>query len=200
MELKAVIFDWGGVLMRTEDYEPRSRWDTRLGLAPGQVERAVHGIEAWRGVQCGEVDMETYWSAVGEELGLSASDLAQLREDFYSGDRLDETLVGQIRKLKARGLLVGLLSNNTPELMPILRQEGLDALFDAIVVSCDIGVMKPDRRAYQAILDVLGVGAAEALFVDDFIENVRGAESVGMAAVHFTPGLDVVAVAEGTAG
>ncbi len=197
MKLKAVIFDWGGVLMRTEDYAPRARWDARLGTAPGHVERVVHGIEAWQQLQRGEADVATYWRVVGDELGLGDDDLAQLREDFYSGDRLDEALVEQIGELKARGLLVGLMSNNTPELLPILRQAGLDTLFDAIVVSCDIGVMKPDPRAYRAILDALGVEAKAALFVDDFAENVRGAEAVGMGAVHFRPGMDVLAVVEG---
>lgn len=197
MKLKAVIFDWGGVLMRTEDYAPRARWDARLGTAPGHVERVVHGIEAWQQLQRGEADVATYWRVVGDELGLGDDDLAQLREDFYSGDRLDEALVEQIGELKARGLLVGLLSNNTPELLPVLRQAGLDTLFDAIVVSCDIGVMKPDPRAYRAILDALGVEAKAALFVDDFAENVRGAEAVGMGAVHFRPGMDVLAVVEG---
>ncbi|HLV43976.1 MAG TPA: HAD family phosphatase, partial [Aggregatilineales bacterium] len=190
MRLKAVIFDWGGVLMRTEDTAPRARWDARLGTAPGHVERVVHGIEAWQQLQRGEADVDTYWRAVGDELGLGDDDLAQLREDFYSGDRLNEALVEQIGELKVRGLLVGLLSNNTPELLPVLRQAGLDTLFDAIVVSCDIGVMKPDPRAYRAILDALGVEAEAALFVDDFAENVRGAEAAGMGAVHFRPGMD----------
>src|SRR5690606_13685042 len=108
--------------MRTEDTAPRARWDARLGTAPGHVERVVHGIEAWQQLQRGEADVDTYWRPVGDELGLGDDDLAQLREDVYSGDRLNEALVEQIGELKVRGLLVGLLSNNTPELLPVLRQ------------------------------------------------------------------------------
>jgi epoxide hydrolase-like predicted phosphatase len=193
MQRRAVIFDWGGVLMQTVNYAPRHEWDTRLGLAAGQVEAIVHGIEAWNRAQRGEIGEEAYWQAVAGKLGLDESAAEQLRDDFYRGDALDETLVALIRRLRGRGLLVGLLSNNAPSLAAALDRLNLADLFDARVISAEIGVMKPDPAAYHAVLDRLDVPPGAALFVDDSPANITGAAAVGMAAVRFTPDLDIEA-------
>ncbi len=182
--------------MRTHDYAPRRMWDERLGLAPGSVERVVHGIEEWRQAQLGLISPEVYWQAIAQRLGLSDQEVATLRRDFYSGDRLDEELIALIRNLRAQGVRIGLLSNNTPNLRRELADLGLDNLFDACTISAEIGVMKPAAAAYQAILSRLGVLPRWALMVDDAAENVAGARAVGMQAIHFTPQTDLLAALE----
>lgn len=196
MERRAVIFDWGGVLMRTEDYRPRHRWDERLGLSRGQVEQVVHGIEAWRKAQRGELDLDAYWRQVSAELGIDAAAARELRDDFYSGDRLNLDLVELIRELRAHGIRVGLLSNNTPDLPDMMLALEVDDLFDETVISARIGVMKPEPEPYHAILRRLDVAPQQALFVDDFSENAEAARKVGMAAVHYQPGVDLRAEIE----
>lgn len=188
---RVVVFDWGGVLMRTVDYRPRHAWDRRLGLPAGSVEAVVHGIPAWAEAQRGETPLEAYWEAVRRELDLTAEELAALQRDFYSGDRLDENLVALLRGLKRDGMPLGLLSNNSLDLRETLTTLGLDGLFDACVISAEIGVMKPAPEAYHAILERLGVPSDEALLVDDSAENIEGARAVGMQAIHFTPGLNL---------
>jgi epoxide hydrolase-like predicted phosphatase len=191
---KAVIFDWGGVLMRTLDYSSRHAWDHHLGLPSGAVESIVHGVPAWEQAQRGAITPEAYWEVVRESLGLDSEALAALREDFYIGDRLDKALVELIVDLHEREVLVGLLSNNTLDLYDALAAFELDQLFDAVVISAEIGLMKPDPAAYQAVLERLGVAPQQAIFVDDFPANVDGARAVGMEAVRFTPDLDLAAV------
>lgn len=191
MAQKAVIFDWGGVLVRTEDYASRHAWDARLGVQRGHVESVVHGIEAWRHAQRGEITVDAYWQAVGRELDLDEHALAELRASFYSGDRLNVELVELMNDLRARGVLVGLLSNNIPELASEMVEREVHDLFDARVISAEIGVMKPDARPYELILEKLGVQPADALFVDDFAENVEAARAVGMAAVHYRAGVEL---------
>jgi HAD superfamily hydrolase (TIGR01509 family) len=188
----AVIFDWGGVLMRTEDYTPRHNWDRRLGLPAGTVESVVHGIGAWQQAQQGKLSPDAYWAAVGAELKLEADQLNELRQDFYCGDRLNENLVTLIRRLR-RGddIAIGLLSNNIADLREELIQTGLNALFDAVVISAEIGVMKPAPAAYDAILGRLNLSPHEALLVDDSPANVAGAQAIGMKAVLFTPTLEL---------
>jgi epoxide hydrolase-like predicted phosphatase len=193
---KAVIFDWGGVLMRTIDYSSRHAWDHHLGLPSGSVESIVHGVPAWEQAQRGEIAPEAYWEVVQRSLGLDSEALAALREDFYIGDRLDETLVELIVGLRERGVLVGLLSNNTLDLYDALAAFELDQLFDAVVISAEIGLMKPDPAAYQVVLERLGVAPQQAIFVDDFPANVEGARAVGLEAVRFTPDLDLAAALE----
>jgi putative hydrolase of the HAD superfamily len=194
---RAVVFDWGGVLMRTEDYGPRRVWDNRLGLSAGSVEAVVHGIPAWEQVQRGELDIHPYWLAVANELNLSAEALRDLRNDFYSGDQLDPNLISLIRTLRQRGIRVGLLSNNSRLLLGEMKSLGVDHLFDAVVISAEIGVMKPHPRAYLTILEGLDIQAQDAVMIDDAAANVKGAQAVGMSAIQFTPGLDLQAALDG---
>ena len=191
----AVIFDWGGVLMRTVDYGPRFAWDDRLGLPRGSVESVIHGSDHvssdWRLAQQGSITIDEYWYRAGRRLGLTAKQLSELRGDFYSGDKIDQSLVDLIRNLRNRGLRAGLLSNYTTDLIGIIIREGLDGLFNAQVISAAIGVMKPDPAAYQAILDELSVESKNAFFIDDFEDNVKGAQALGISAVRFTPELEL---------
>lgn len=198
--IQAVIFDWGGVLMRTLDYRPRYRWDARLGLPPGGVERVVHGCEAWSRAQRGEISVEDYWAEVTRHLSLSPDDLAALQRDFYSGDSLDLELVALIRDVRGRGMMTGILSNNTPDLLDTIRALQIDTLFDSCVISAQIGVMKPDPRAYLAMLESLDVAPQHALLVDDFAHNIEGARTIGMSAIHFVPGMDLRAALDGWIG
>jgi epoxide hydrolase-like predicted phosphatase len=55
-----------------------------------------------------------------------------------------------------------------------------------MIISAEIGVMKPDERIYQIALEKLGVKPSESVFLDDFPKNVEGAIAVGMQAIHFT--------------
>jgi putative hydrolase of the HAD superfamily len=188
---RAVIFDWGGVLMRTEDHGPRNTWDNQLGLEIGSVERTVHGIEEWTRAQQGEISLAAYWQAVGQKLGLTPKQLRQLQGDFYAGDRLDPDLLSLIRELREAQVAVGLLSNNSPDLADTLADLEVAPLFTAIVISASIGIMKPDPAAYHAILEALEIAPEQAVFVDDSMDNVEGARAVGMASIHFTPGMDL---------
>jgi HAD superfamily hydrolase (TIGR01509 family) len=62
---------------------------------------------------------------------------------------------------------------------------GFADCFDVFVTSAEVGVMKPAARIYHVVLERMGVAPSQAVFVDDFIENVEAARRLGMHAVHF---------------
>ena len=193
---KAVVFDWGGVLMRTTNYTYRHRWDLRLGLAEGEVEKIVHGIPEWLRAQACSMPLDDYWKRVGNLLGLPPDDLNQLRSDFYRGDTLNAELIPWIKHLRKRGVAIGLLSNNTLDLIEVIQKTQVISLLDAIVISAQIGVLKPSIEAYTAILTALNISADHVLFVDDFAENVDGARRAGISAILFDPQIDIRIQAE----
>ena len=190
----AIIFEWGGVLMRTHDRARRHAWDARLGLPLGSVERVVHGSEAWLRAQRGNLTDEAYWQAVARELGLDAVALSQLQVDFYADDHLDGDLMAFIRELRANGVKVGLLSNNSAALLDELAALGVADAFDSCVISAVTGIMKPDPAAYHAILNALDISPERALFIDDTLANVEGARAVGMVAVLYRPDVSLRAI------
>jgi len=182
----AVIFDFGGVFMKTLDHEPRLRWDRRLNLPPGSVERTVHGSESWRQAQLGLLSLTDYWADVAQQLGITSDETLQLANDFYSGDQLDTELVALAQQLRADGFAVALLSNDSPALLNKLQGLAIDSLFDPLVISAQIGIIKPDLRAYQTVLDRLGRPASETIFIDDMPANIAGALALGIHGIHYT--------------
>ncbi len=197
-QLRAIIFDFGGVLVRTRSQHRRAAWEQRLGLAPGGAEALVFGGERGHAVQHGRTTDEAHWQWLGEHLGLGAEDLDALRADFFAEDVLDTELLAYVDRLRAAGLHVGLLSNVGDNGRAVFREKyGVLDHFDSVTTSAEEGVMKPDPRIFRIALERAGVQPGEAVFVDDFVANVEGARRVGMLAVHFrTPEQAVAELAE----
>jgi len=190
MAIQAVIFDIGGVLVRTEDLEPRRKWERRFGLPEWGLANLVFGNPVAMRAMIGQAPAEAIWAEVARQLSLASAELADLREDFWKGDRLDHDLLAFIRTLRPR-YRTGILSNAWPGARRY-HQGRLDGdTFDTLVFSAEEGLAKPDPEIYRRALGRLNVSAPEAVFVDDFIENVEAARGLGMGGVHFQPGINV---------
>ena len=183
--VKAVIFDYGGVLARTVDPAPRAAWERDLGLAPGALTAAVHDKQLWVAAQNGSITSDAHWRAVGEALGLSVSQLRELRASFYGGDVLNHELLACIDRLRQQDIALGLLSNFSTDLRGMLEAQDLLRRFDHVAISAEIGVMKPDAAAYEAILGMLTLPASACAFVDDLPANVAAARALGMHGIVF---------------
>ncbi len=185
MTIRAVISDLGGVIVRTHDHQPRARWERQLGMAPHALERLVFWGEAGEKAALGQIQPEEVWTWVIDRLGLTPGDRAVLESDFWAGDGVDDRLIDYFRGLRP-GLKIALLSNAWTSLRTALESEWQIAdVFDAIVVSAEVGLAKPDPRIYHLALAELGISPGEAVFLDDMQENIDAARFVGMHAVRF---------------
>ncbi|MEZ4715421.1 MAG: HAD family phosphatase [Caldilineaceae bacterium] len=191
--IRALIFDVGGVLVRTDDPAPRRRAEQRFGLGPGRAEFLVFNSEMGRQAQHGQMSAAELWAWVQAQLGADDATLAAFRRDFFGGDRLNAADVNLIRRLHGP-YQTAIISNAMDDLTDVVthRYPMADA-FDLIVGSAYEGIMKPDARIFQRTLERLGRQPDEAIFVDDFMHNVEGARAVGMHAIHYTPDLDLAA-------
>lgn len=183
--IKAVIWDCGGVLVSTADDSGRRAWEQKLRLPLHDLDRIVLGSETWIQVQCGTLLEEDYWTDVGTQLNLDQKAVQALRHDFYAGDRVDPILIDVITHLRP-GYKQAVLSNAPASLLETLRDHyHVSQLFDVIIASAWIKVMKPDPRAYRAVLEALGLRAEETVFVDDLLQNIDAAKKLGMHTIHF---------------
>ncbi|MEJ2754163.1 MAG: HAD-IA family hydrolase, partial [Chloroflexota bacterium] len=172
--IKAIIFDVGGVLLRTEDHSYRRRWEAELGLEHGEAEEIVFNSEMGQKAQRGEISDEELWQWIGQRLELGQR-LEAFRQDFWAGDVLDEDLVALIRSLRPR-YQTAVISNATDALRDSLaRKLGIADAFDVIIGSADLGIMKPSPVIYERALADLDREAQESLFIDDFQHNVTAA-------------------------
>lgn len=185
LALQGVIFDYGRVLAWTQHQEPRAAWERRLGLAPGAITQAVHNDHSWLAAQRGAVTIDVHWATVGTALQLSAADTEALREAFYAGDVLNTALVACIDHLRTLGLRTALLSNFSADLRAMLHAQDLLRRFDAVAISAEIGVMKPNAAAYERVLTMLGLEARACVFIDDVPANITAAQALGMQGIVY---------------
>jgi epoxide hydrolase-like predicted phosphatase len=182
--IRAVIFDFGGVIVRTEDASGRRAWEKRLGLEPGEADRIVFDSETAVQAALGQIDENAHWRWVGQRLGLSPDETAAFRRDFFAGDEADPELIAFINSLRPR-YKIALLTNCWPGRRQEVVDYGMARLFDVHVLSCEVGSGKPDPDIYHETLRQLHVAPQEAVFVDDVLRNVEAARALGMHAIQF---------------
>ena len=187
MSLKAVIFDLGGVIVRTEDQGPRTRLAQSLGMTYAELDQFVfHSGPDGSSARAtlGQISEDDHWRNVLQALALPESEMPRLRSEFFGGDRVDRELIGLIRSLRPR-YKTGLISNAWDGLRAYVEREGFDDAFDHMVISAEVGMAKPAPDIYHYALDKLGVAAEESVFLDDFSGNVKAARDIGMKTIHF---------------
>ena len=185
MAVEAVVFDFGGVLVRTEDRQPRNALAARLGMTYDELSALIFDSQSAIQAMKGEITADVHWAAVQKSLGLSDAEIEQARTEFWAGDVLDENLVNLLRDLRPRYSTV-LLSNAWDDLRQMIEEVWqIDDAFDRMVISAEIGLVKPDLEIFQWLISQLGIEPAKAVFVDDFLHNVEGARAAGLLAIHF---------------
>lgn len=100
-------------------------------------------------------------------------------------ENMHPEIIPMLSSLKEKGLLIGLISNCFSEEAEVIRESILFEYFDAVCLSCEMGVCKPDKRIFQKCLDILGVSAEECLYVGDGgCYELETAQSLGMKPIQ----------------
>jgi glucose-1-phosphatase len=185
ISIRAIIWDLGGVLVRTEDFNPREQLAANLGMSRAELETLVFSGSSGSRAQNGEIDVAQHWENVREKLMLSSREISAFQDKFWSGDRLDKTLIDYIRSLRG-SYRTALLSNAFSDLRRAIEEVWqISDAFDEIIISAEVGMTKPDQRIYWLALKRIGVQPPEAIFIDDFARNIEGAQAAGLHAIHF---------------
>jgi epoxide hydrolase-like predicted phosphatase len=200
--IKAIVFDVGGVLLRTEDASKRRLLENRYGLAPNSVEKLVFDSKSARDSTIGLADTQNIWQEIAEKLDLSPRALQEFMEDFWEGDRLDKTLLEYLKNCRP-SYTTALLSNAwTDARQAFANKFGIveKKTVDHIIISAEEGVAKPDERIYQILSEKIGYEYEQILFIDDFLENIQAAENLGMHTIHYQPNMDLINTIESILG
>jgi epoxide hydrolase-like predicted phosphatase len=184
MSIKAVFFDLGGVIVRTEFQAPREQLAERLGMEYDDLNRIVFDSDTGQKASIGEISSEDHWAAVIKRLKRPAAELSAIRAEFFAGDIVDRTLVDYIRSLHSK-YKTGLISNAWGDLRDFIVREKFEDAFDQMIISAEVGAVKPEAKIFQIALQQFGVSPNEAVFIDDFLINIEGCEKVGMTGIHF---------------
>ena len=193
----ALVLDFGGVISRTL-FETHAVTERALGLPAGTLTWRgpfdPEGDALWRDMQAERISERDYWLARTREVGRLLGEDWTRMDTFVRRARgadpaaaIRPEAVVAIEAARAAGCRLAVLSNELDLFYGADFRARLPLLsrFELIVDATHTGVLKPDARAYQAVLDGLGVPAHEAVFVDDQLRNVRSAQAVGLQTVHF---------------
>lgn len=191
--LRGLITDWGGVLTspladsiaawlaadRIDAHGYRTVMRAWVAEAyAGEGTNPIHGLED------GTLDPAEFERLLAAELrtvdGGSVAAEGLIKRMFASFAPV-QPMYDALRAARARDLSTGLLSNSWGNDYP---RELWAELFDAVVISSEVGLRKPDERIYRHAAAALGLDPAECVFVDDIEHNIRAAEAVGMVGVH----------------
>jgi epoxide hydrolase-like predicted phosphatase len=185
MTIRAIIFDLGGVLLRTTDFEPRERLAASLHMNRHQLEQFIFGGESGDRAQRGEISAQQHWENLRRQIKYSPEEFSRLVSDFFAKDEIDEALIDYVRGLR-KTYKTALLSNAWDDLRQVITEKWhFEDAFDTMIISAEECVAKPDLRIFQLALDRLGVTADQAIFVDDMDRNVEGALQAGLHAIQF---------------
>lgn len=181
--LRAVVFDFGGVLLDMR-WDVARELDRAHGLPKSSVFETLYRCPAWNDIECGVGDPVAWAEGAHRELERRAGRaLPGLHAEWRQAQGLIEANIALVRALRPP-YRCSILSNADLSLRGRLKDElRLDHLFDDIVVSAEVGMAKPRPEIFRLAADRLGLPPAACVFVDDWDQNVEAARAVGMQAV-----------------
>ena len=187
-DIKAIIFDWGGVCCNEGEPFASEALQKTLSLNPEQIAEKARNI--YDGYYTGKYNSDSFWREIMHFFKLKENleiNPCSLSEAYLNSYGIYPDIMGVILKLRKKYKL-GLLSNLTPEMRnKIKKKHDLEKYFDAEVFSCDadVAAMKPDLKPYEVISKKLGVPAQNCLFIDNSLKNIDAARRIGMKTILF---------------
>lgn len=195
--IRVCLFDMDGVVRR---WEPRHALaaEAASGLPVGALRAAAFSVPEYGASLRGEVTFADWCSATCRELELRYPDSAAARAVArWQADKglVDRAVVAVIRRTR-RLMPVGLLSNAHDALSSDLQFLGLGDLFDLVICSAEVGLIKPDLALYRETARLFNVSPAECFFTDDNLDNILAARQAGIDAELFTDAANLAAQLE----
>ncbi|MEA2374698.1 MAG: putative hydrolase of the superfamily [Thermoleophilaceae bacterium] len=180
--MKGLIVDFGGVLT-TNVFESFQAFSVAEGLETEAVRKLFRergeGLSLLRQLERGEVEVPEFERRFAPLLGVREPE--GMVERLFAGVKPDERMIEAVRRTRAAGVPTGLISNSWGG--TTYDNANIDELFDAVVISGEVGLHKPEPEIFHLGAERLGVPPEECVFVDDLRENCEGAEAVGMTAI-----------------
>jgi epoxide hydrolase-like predicted phosphatase len=182
---EGLLLDFGGVVT-TDFFASLGAHCERLGLSHDSFRNLVtavsEGRELYHQVERGELSQPDFEQKIAQLLGVHPTGLIQ----GLLADLRPEPLIAEaVAKVRTAGIRVGVITNSwgTAPYDPYAAHQ-LNQRFDAVVISSQVGLRKPEPAIYRLAADELAVPLERIVFVDDIAANLQPAHELGMAVIH----------------
>ncbi len=182
--IKAIAFDYGGVIEKIEKGLMQKIADF-LKVPKSEWMKAYFSYNHL--CNTGKNTYEEVYAFAANEFGASDEQIAQIHQMMKENRetrKIDLELIEKIKELK-KNYKIGLLSNNYTALRQELIDEKIIDIFDAVIISAEVGFYKPQPEIFEILFKKLGVKNSEVIFIDDTKQSLIGAEAVGYIPVLF---------------
>ncbi len=181
--IKGVFFDFDGVITLEKQGTPPiiAYIAETTGLPATAVEKAYRRHN--RALLMGEVTHPDMWQSFCEELE------TEIDYDILTGAflniTLDQAVVGCIRELKEKYLIGMITDNKVDRIETILKEKGLEELFDVVVISAQVHCGKTEEKIFEEALKRSGLEPQECVFIDNTAQNLEVPARMGFRTVYF---------------
>jgi glucose-1-phosphatase len=186
MTIEAVVFDLGGVLIDVQYARAIARLRARCSADADMLQQALRSAASLQRFECGELtprEFHTAFCDVGR-LDIGFEEFCAVYCDIFEPM---PQMIEAHQQLRASGMATYIFSNTSElHLTHIRRHYSFVSQFDGYFLSYELGVMKPDDRAYAAVETALGRPVSALLYIDDRVENVEAGARRGWHALHHT--------------
>lgn len=191
-EIKAIIFDVGGVLAlgKTIFFKNKERNSVHVGIARKlkiSLDQWFDAIDSIYGKSIeGQVPKEKVLTTLSEKLNISKRNLTKIvTSEYNSHFKQNKQLFKTAKDLKKKGYKVAVLSDQWYLSQDALMPNSLYSFFDKIIVSCEVGMRKPNPKIYKYTLKKLKLKPQQTVFIDNQMWNLKPAQELGMNTILF---------------
>lgn len=184
--IKAVAFDYGGVIEIKEGDLMQDIADY-LGVTKEDWQRVYYTLNHL--TNTGTNTWSEVAAMVSKKFDASDAQIEHIQgliQKRNESRKINSELIEIIKDLKHKRYKIGLLSNNGITLRKRLEDYNILDLFDAVIISAEVGYQKPSPEIFKILFKTLNVDPGEVIFVDDAKKSLEGAESIGYIPVLFT--------------
>jgi putative hydrolase of the HAD superfamily len=169
--IKAVIFDYFGVIS-SDSYWNLVKANKNVSSEFGELSNEVN---------TGSINWQQFVSNIANKTNKSILEVNKM----YASEKIDPRFLALIDTL-GKDYKIALLTNAHHDfLIPVLKKAHIYQLFDKVIVSSMVGLVKPDPELYRHTCRQLGITPSEAVFIDDIKSNTDAARAVGMQTIHY---------------
>ena len=195
MPRKGLLVDFGGVLT-TNVFESFAAFARDEGLEPGAIAHAFRNEPEPRRLlfelELGRLSSDDFGPRFAAAIGLAPERGEGIAERLFARAEADEAMLGAVAAARRAGVRTGLISNSWGEAL-VYDRDAFPSLFDAWVISHEVGIRKPDPEIYVLGAERIGLPPEACVFVDDLGGNLKPAAELGMATVKHTDAAETIA-------
>jgi HAD superfamily hydrolase (TIGR01509 family) len=181
---RAVVFDWGDVIGFNDRSVVVNFMCDSFQFSESEFESA--NLAKREAIKAGKSEID-FWTEYARDnnICLPGDWPQQYRATLKASVGADAEMYALIDQLKKNGIQVAMLSNIDDRYVKLIRDFGFYEPFEPCLLSCEMGLEKPDSKAYDLLIKSIQICPAQIVFIDDKVENVEAAKARGIDAILF---------------